>query len=304
MLQYAKARSVLPFRALSDSTFLGEGTNSTVHKINHRIVFKTPLVYIPDSDGPQHLLEETEDAERALKEEKEWYQDLDKKPHPHRLQSFMAIKEGLFLPKMQASLKDILLGIVQLAVSSDLKRRWAVEIASAAASLEALSLSHCDLKPRNLFIDECNHIKLGDFDAVTRYGEVPSLFPPHWIWYDACTNAQHDLFKIGDTLWELFTGKEYDWGTPKKKNGIPATSGVECGELIDRCWRQSIPSVAALESDLKNHFLQTRYGALAPIMQYFPLAGGSPNTRVLSPLELQHAQRDIERFLVSQAYVN
>ena len=319
MLRYDKTQCILPFKAVSDDTLLGRGGSSTVHKISDYIVLKTPHNYLVDPDGPQRWRDETEDAKVCLEQEKMWYQEFDKNPHPYRLQSFMATKEGIFLPRMQTTLKEVLNGAAEplvikeveaatanVTVSIDLKRRWAVEIASAAASLEALGLAQCDIKPRNVFIDSNQHTKLGDFDAVTRYGDWPPLIPPDWIWYDTCTSAQHDLFPIGETLWELFNGKEYDWGTPEHKNSIPDTSGVECGNLIDRCWRRTYLSITELESDLRKHLLDTQYGTLAPLAKYLPLSGlwsGAHGARILRPREIQQAQQDIENFLVSQAYI-
>ena len=139
---------------------------------------------------------------------------------------------------------------------------------------------------------------------MTRYGQLPTLLPPHFIWYDTSTSAQHDLFGIGEVLWEIFTGHEYDWGFPETPNPIPDTSKVECGEIIDRCWRQTYTSIAELKSDLELRILAVRYGSLASLVHHFPrkyALWGFYTARVMSKVQLATTRREIEAFLVRES---
>lgn len=301
LLRYDKAEAKLPFQCLSDSTLLGQGAHSTVHQITATVVLKTPHSYTVKSDGPKRLLQQIEESEAALEDEKAWYEELDRSPHPNRLQSLMITKEGIFLPKILSVLKDF---ITTGPVDAIQKYRWALEIASAALSLEVLGLAHCDIASRNIFIDHDGHAKLGDFDGMTRHGQLPTLHPPHFIWYDTSTSAQHDLFRIGEVLWEIFTGHEYDWGFPETPNPIPDTSKVECGEMIDRCWRQLYTSIAQLKSDLEVRILAIRYGSLAALVDRFPrkyVLWGFDTARVMTEVQLAATRREIEAFLARES---
>lgn len=54
------------------------------------------------------------------------------------------------------------------------------ELASAAAWLESLGLTHGDIKPANLLLDADNHLKLADFDNTNAVGtEVEVGTPPY-----------------------------------------------------------------------------------------------------------------------------
>lgn len=303
ILRWPKSQAILPFHCLSDDNLLGQGGNSTVHRISDNVVLKTPHRYLVDADGPQHLIQRMEESQIAVEDEKFWYQVLDRDPHPNRVQSLMITKEGIFLPRLRTSLKAVIAESAKSPIDKIAKYRWAMEIAAAVYSLEKLGLAHCDISPRNIFIDD-GHIKLGDFDAMTRYGETPMLFPPDWIWYDRSTSAQHDLFNVGDTLWELFTGQEYDWGTPEAKNEIPDTAGVECGEIMGRCWRQGYVSAVDLKNDLEASVLRIQYGDLARIIQYFPIRNallGFKQARIMDSNQLAENRHEIEGFLVRES---
>ncbi|KAL8942165.1 MAG: hypothetical protein Q9216_001812 [Gyalolechia sp. 2 TL-2023] len=244
-----------PFECLSGDTILGRGGSGTVHRINGIVALKTPLNYTPGPDGVTPLLDEIQRTAENIAEEKTWYSILDSDPHPHILQSFMSTTEGIWLPQMPTDLKRcILASSSEQPIELRTKHRWTKEIAAAATFLESMRLAHCDIRPLNVFIDWRNHVKLGDFDTLSRYGEVPTLpVAPVWVWYDKCCGPKHDLFGIGDTLWELYTGQEYDWGTPEEPRFPPDTSGVQLGHVITKCWNSTYPSISDLAEEVGLH---------------------------------------------------
>ena len=294
----------LPFHCLSSNTTAGYGGNSSVHYINHLIVLKVPLNYTPGPDGVIPLKERIQEAQENVAEEKKWYILLDEAPHPHRLQSFMSTVEGIWLPRMRTDMKHLIVDEAQRPIDRKSKYRWMKELASAATSLECLRVAHCHIRPSNVFIDDSNHVKLGDFDIMSRYGEIPIIpTAPHWVWYDKCTGPRHDIFSMGNTIWELFTGREYEWGTPEKPCFIPHEADMELGDVILKCWKSEYLKVSALENDLRRRYFNVCYGAVGSIfwkMPYLEKLYGATEARTMNKIELARGQASIEEFLIDQ----
>ncbi|KAL8948446.1 MAG: hypothetical protein Q9222_005366 [Ikaeria aurantiellina] len=295
-----------PFPCLTADTLLGHGANCYVHRITDLVVLKVQSDHIPGPDGtvPRHL--RNEDAGEQIVKEQEWFSIFNAAPHPNILQSFMSTPEGTFLPRMRTDLKQTIFTakLEKQPIEMRLCYRWTKELAAAAAYLESIKLAHCDIKPLNVFIDQNDHVKLGDFDTMTRYGEYPEMsVAPPWIWHEESCSRKQDLFGIGDTLWELFTGNEYQWGVPEEPEFIPDTSDVELGDIISRCWHTTYPSISDLAKETESRYLRLVYGVYAPIIQLAPilsrLAGDWP-ARILSEKEVAHGRAVSEKFLVDQ----
>ena len=291
-----------PFRCLSADTLLAVGGTGSVHRINEFVVLKTPTQY--DGVVDPFWSRMAEEAVEYVAEEKTWYSLLDATPHPHILQSFMSTVEGIFLPRMTMDLKYRIITATAQPIDVRAKYRWIKELAAAAASLESLKLAHCDIRPGNVFIDEEEHVKLGDFESITRYGENPTLpVAPHWVWYDKCCGSKHDLFGIGNTIWELSTGVEYNWGTPEDPHFIPDTTGVDFGDVISRCWNFSYSTISDLAQEAEARYLEIAYGAFASVFRKIPFVLsliGERSARVLKEKELAHGRAIIEKFLIDQ----
>ncbi|KAL8832276.1 MAG: hypothetical protein Q9191_000375 [Dirinaria sp. TL-2023a] len=217
----------------------------------------------------------------------------------------MSTAEGIFLPRMLTNLKDLIIAAKENQINLQVKYRWTKELAGAATSLESLKLAHCDIRPANTFIDCKEQVKLGDFDTLSRYGEVPVLnVAPAWVWYDTCCGPKHDLFGIGNTLWELFTGTEYDWGVSDDPRFVPSTTEVELGDIMSKCWTSSYESISDLAKETEKRYFRFTYGVFASIVQhtpYLPTLIGEKTARVLNETELAHGRATIEKFLVDQS---
>ncbi|KAL9022952.1 MAG: hypothetical protein Q9196_007454, partial [Gyalolechia fulgens] len=139
---------------------------------------------------------------------------------------------------------------------------------------------------------------------MSRYGEAPILgVAPDWVWYDECCGPKHDLFGIGNTLWELYTESEYDWGIPEEPRFPPDTNGVELGHVMTKCWNSSYSSVSDLAVEVELLYLKLVYGIFAPILQRSPWLLsllGEKTARVLSESELAKGRASVQKFLVDQ----
>lgn len=298
------SRHLFPFDCLSSDTLLGYGGVSTVHKISKDIVLKTTTLYSRAEDPKQSWHQVNARNQEAISDERNWYLLLDKHPHPNRLQSFISVKEGIFLPRMQTSLKDRLASLDHDLVSLKAKYLWAKEVAAAVASLGELELSHNDIRAANFLLDDQGHIKLADFDNVSFYDAPPPIgTAPDWVWYSNQGGPKHDIFGVGNVLWELFTGAEYDWGDPDHPHFIPDTTDVEHGEIISKCWNRQYESVTELKRETEARYLRLLYGAFASCLLYLPscFRPGADGARVLSKAELDAGRAAVEKFLSDQA---
>ncbi|KAK4236027.1 kinase-like domain-containing protein [Achaetomium macrosporum] len=189
-------------------------------------------------------------------------------PCPYVIQRFYRTANAKFLPFMPASLDARLQRnqrrekrkVLQMLRIEDrhLIERWTVELCAAPAWIESLGLVHGDLRPPNILFDERDHIKLADFDCVSRIGDSSygnaspwARLYPHpltgkgrWGLYGPKT----EQFAIGSLLYCMTRGHE-PYGHPEddpeldvvslfKEAVFPVVNAegdvLDC--IIDRCW--------------------------------------------------------------------
>lgn len=158
-----------------------------VFKISDAIALKTPLRFDFSNLGSEHterdlkrLRERNESSVKAMEREKAIYDLLAESPHPNITQSILCGPEGIFLERMETSL------LARMAqphpIDLRLKFCWVKELTSAAAWLEKLGIVHGDLRPPNLLLCHCEHLKLVHFDNAVKIGESLEAFTdPFWI---------------------------------------------------------------------------------------------------------------------------
>ncbi|CAG5044216.1 unnamed protein product [Parnassius apollo] len=159
----------------------------------------------------------------------------------------LANANGPWIPKLQYAFQDSsnLYLVMELCNGGDLAglmaRRnhplsehdaafYVAEVAHALKTVHAMGYVHRDVKPQNIFIDRCGHVKLGDFGSCARLSEggasgiavgtpdyvAPELLAaadcPHTVCLDYCRGVQTaisacDYWSLGVVAFELVTLK-------------------------------------------------------------------------------------------------
>jgi tetratricopeptide (TPR) repeat protein len=89
----------------------------------------------------------------------------------------------------------------------------AVDVARAMEAVHGCGLVHRDVAPRNVWIDERGHAKLGDFGLAARDGThdgrpvgTPAYMAPEQALGEPC-DARSDLYSLGAVMYEMATGR-------------------------------------------------------------------------------------------------
>ncbi|KAL3446940.1 kinase-like domain-containing protein [Aspergillus insuetus] len=166
-------------------------------------------------------------------------------------------RDGLVLEYMKNSdLKTYL--HAHKSIPMDLKLKWAGQIAQAVALLHSHDIIHCDIKPRNFFLDATLNIKTINFSDSSLDGSKPSsdegtrFYLPR-NWRDSPTVATN-LFALGSTLYEVFQGASPYEEIPGnqvevlfKRKEFPDVSNIPCGEIIRQCWLTQVDSAEQVQ---------------------------------------------------------
>ncbi|KAJ3160256.1 camp-dependent protein kinase catalytic subunit [Geranomyces variabilis] len=97
-------------------------------------------------------------------------------------------------------------------LSEELGRFYATEVAMALSYLHSQNIVYRDLKPENVLLDDCGHVKLEDFgfakviDGTTRtFCGTPSYIPPEVLLQKEYSSAV-DWWSFGVLLFEMLSG--------------------------------------------------------------------------------------------------
>lgn len=139
------------------------------------------------------------------------------------------------------------------SIPMGLKLAWAYQVSEAVQLLHDNNILHCDIKPRNLLLDNELNIKIIDFSGSSLDGSKPTsgegtrfYLPRHWR---EPPSVATDLFALGSTLYEIFRGNSPFQELPSDEVTMrytamqfPNVSDIPCGQVIEQCWRSKIKS--------------------------------------------------------------
>ncbi|RAL13195.1 kinase-like protein [Aspergillus homomorphus CBS 101889] len=173
-------------------------------------------------------------------------------PHERLIQLLGHSEDGLVLEYMEkGNLKAYLLA--NSSIPTDLRLKWASQVAEAVQLLHNSRIIHCDIKPSNLLLTEALDIKIIDFAGSSVDGSRPSacegtrFYLPR-DWREQPTVAT-DLFALGSTIYQIFQGTSPYAEIPSDEverlftqKEFPDVSGIVCGDIIKKCWLSQIAS--------------------------------------------------------------
>jgi serine/threonine-protein kinase len=160
------------------------------------------------------------------------------------------------------------------------------ETCFALAAIHGRGLLHRDLKPANLMIDGRGHVKITDFGLAELEGTVgdpemivgtPAYMAPECLVGGQMPSVRSDLYSLGLTLYELFTGKR-------------AFAATKFQELIQQRRETTPVSPSKLQRDIDPRTEQVILACLDPDPDRRPrsalavagaLPGGDPITAAI-----------------------
>lgn len=127
--------------------------------------------------------------------------------------------------------------------------QWTQQVTSALAFVHSVGVVHADLTCGNIVLDESLHAKLLDFSGSSLDGSEPTVVvtASHKCPGADLKSTQADLFALGSTLYEIWTGeppyfklglKEMEITDLYKQSKFPETKSLgPIGEIITGCWQ-------------------------------------------------------------------
>lgn len=151
--------------------------------------------------------------------------------------------------------------------------RWMKQLSAAAAWLEVLGLSHCDIRPGNMLLCSVGHIKLADFDRTLKIGEymLSGTEPFARLLGDeggpdrgtyGKAGYRTEQFAIGSVFYSLTRGfdpfEDQWWGPDHgpirmqklQRMELPKLDHLECDNVILSCWHGRYKSITELSADI------------------------------------------------------
>lgn len=160
------------------------------------------------------------------------------------------------------SLKDFILAKND-SISLPQRLRWAREAAEGLELLHAADVVHCDIEPKNFFLDTYLNLKIADFSGSSLNGCQPSacandrFLHPDFDWRRQPV-AQDDLFGLGSLIYFIMAGQYpfHELASDEveanyKAREFPDVESIECGDIIKRCWNLEVGSAKEVLQSLQ-----------------------------------------------------
>ncbi len=150
--------------------------------------------------------------------------------------------------------------------------KWAEQIAEGLEHIHRHGIIHCDTGATNILVKDDSDIVLCDFAGSSIDGEKKSgVFyerrcARRWSKFFSTPDVddsfsftpKDDLFALGSVIYEMSTGNrphhdksDADVTNLYDSNVFPDLSGVEMGEIIDKCWRGHYESATEALADIR-----------------------------------------------------
>ncbi|KAM3415641.1 hypothetical protein BST61_g9162 [Cercospora zeina] len=207
--------------------------------------------------------EEKQQCQRDLKLEAEVYRRLAARFPNHqrfiRLVSFDEATCSLTMEYMRnGTLRQYLQAHAQ-TITQEQRHRWALAAAEGLALLHSIGIVHCDFTPKNMLLDDQLALKIIDFGCCSLDGAQSSgggdvrSYP----WDEGTLEAQHDVFALGSTIYEISTGaRPYHDDSSRTVGGrvqarlMPDVTELPLSTVIANCWLKASPSAEEIYNQL------------------------------------------------------
>jgi serine/threonine protein kinase len=132
--------------------------------------------------------------------------------------------------------------------------QWAQQVTSALAFVHSMNVIHADLTCGNISLDDSLHAKLLDFSGSSLDGSKPFVVvtASHRCPGNDLKSTRADLFALGSTLYEIWTGEPPYFGLGltekeitdlfKQSKFLETKSLGPMGDIITGCWQGSFIS--------------------------------------------------------------
>lgn len=139
-------------------------------------------------------------------------------------------------------------------ISTTQRLHWILEAVEGLQLLHSANILHCDVEPKNFLLDADLGLRIADFSGSSLKGSHTStcadarFLPPEFNLHRMPT-VQDDLYGFGSTIYSIMTDQYPFQELPSneveklyKAHKFPDVTGISCGEIIERCWRNEFVS--------------------------------------------------------------
>src|ERR1700756_4745611 len=204
--------------------------------------------------------------------------------------------------------------------------RIAIGLAATLAQVHRHSLLHKDIKPTNVLVDDAGKVWLTGFGIASQVprerqapvppeiiaGTLAYMAPEQTGRMNRSTDARSDLYSVGVTLYEIFTGAlpfaandPLGWvhchiarqpTPPGNRAAVPAPLSAITMKLLAKNAEERYQTASGLEADLQRCLAEWQsHGRIDP----FPLGAHESSDRLLIPEKLYGREREIDALLAA-----